>query len=157
MKTIGIGLAGFGTVGAGVYENLERHRDLIAERSGYGFAVRRIIARHPKKQRDVDAPSTLFSSRWQDLLDDPEIRVVVELIGGTKDAFDLTVAAIRSGRIVVTGNKALLAERGAEIFALACEHRVPAGCLRRQPHRVDPRHPERDEQLHPDTDAGGGS
>ena len=125
MKTIGIGLAGFGTVGAGVYENLERHRDLIAERSGYGFAVRRIIARHPKKQRDVDAPSTLFSSRWQDLLDDPEIRVVVELIGGTKDAFDLTVAAIRSGRIVVTGNKALLAERGAEIFALACEHRVP--------------------------------
>lgn len=43
MKTIGIGLAGFGTVGAGVYENLERHRDLIAERSGYSFDVRRIV------------------------------------------------------------------------------------------------------------------
>jgi homoserine dehydrogenase len=51
--------------------------------------------------------------------------VVVELIGGTTEAFDLTAAAIRSGRIVVTGNKALLAERGAEIFALACEHKVP--------------------------------
>jgi homoserine dehydrogenase len=125
MRTIGIGLAGFGTVGAGVYENLERHRDLIAERSGYGFDVRRIVVRDPKKQRDVAAPAGLFSNRWQDLLEDPEIKVVVELIGGTTEAFELTVAAIKSGRIVVTGNKALLAERGAEIFALACEHKVP--------------------------------
>jgi homoserine dehydrogenase len=125
MRTIGIGLAGFGTVGAGVYENLERHRDLIAERSGYAFDVRRIVVRDPKKQRDVTAPANLFSNRWQDLLEDPEIKVVVELIGGTTEAFDLTVAAITSGRIVVTGNKALLAERGAEIFALACKHKVP--------------------------------
>ena len=125
MKTIGIGLAGFGTVGAGVYENLERHRDLIAQRSGYSFDVHKIIVRDPKKKRDISAPATLFSSRWQDLLEDPEIRIVVELIGGTTEAFDLTVAAIRSGRIVVTGNKALLAERGAEIFALASKHKVP--------------------------------
>ena len=125
MNSIGIGLAGFGTVGAGVYENLERHRDLIAERSGYCFSVNRIAVRDLKKARDVAAPSKLFTSRWQDLLDDPEIRIIVELIGGTSEAFDLTAAAIRSGRIVVTGNKALLAERGAEIFALACEHKVP--------------------------------
>jgi homoserine dehydrogenase len=125
MKTIGIGLAGFGTVGAGVYENLNRHRDLIAGRSGYGFDVRRIVVRDPKKKRDVEAPARLFSSRWQDLLEDPEIRVVVELIGGTTEAYDLTVAAIKSGRIVVTGNKALLAERGGEIFELARQHKVP--------------------------------
>jgi len=125
MRSIGIGLAGFGTVGAGVYENLERHRDLIAERSGYTFAARRIVVRDPKKQRDVPAPAGLFSNRWQDLLDDPGTRVVVELTGGTTEAFDLTVAASKSGRIVVTGTKALLAERGAEIFALACEHKVP--------------------------------
>lgn len=125
MKSIGIGLAGFGTVGAGVYENLERHRDLIAERSGYGFVVRRITVRDLKKARDVSAPTELFTSRWQDLLDDPEILIVVELIGGTTEAFELTAAAIRSGRIVVTGNKALLAERGAEIFALASLHKVP--------------------------------
>jgi homoserine dehydrogenase len=125
MKQIGIGLAGFGTVGAGVYENLERHRDLIAERSGYGFDVRRIAVRDLKKNRDISAPSELFTTNWQDLLKDPEIRIVVELIGGTTEAFELTVAAIRSGRIVVTGNKALLAERGAEIFSLAREHMVP--------------------------------
>jgi homoserine dehydrogenase len=125
MQKIGIGLAGFGTVGAGVYENLERHRDLIAKRSGYGFDVLRIAVRDLKKARDVSAPSGLFTSRWQDLLDDSGIRIVVELIGGTTEAFDLTAAAIRSGRIVITGNKALLAERGQEIFALASEHRVP--------------------------------
>jgi len=125
MQKIGIGLAGFGTVGAGVYENLERHRGLIAERSGYSFDVRKIIVRDPKKTREVAAPDALFSSRWEELIDDPEIRVVVELIGGTTEAYDLTVAAIRSGRIVVTGNKALLAGRGAEIFALACENKVP--------------------------------
>ena len=125
MKDIGIGLAGFGTVGAGVYENLERHRDLIAERSGYGFSVRRIIVRDLEKPRDIAAPASLFSTHWQDLLEDPEILIVVELIGGTTEAFELTAAAIRSGRIVVTGNKALLAERGAEIFALACMHKVP--------------------------------
>jgi homoserine dehydrogenase len=125
MERIGIGLAGFGTVGAGVYENLERHRDLIAERSGYGFDVRRIAVRDLKKARDIIAPAELFTNRWQDLLEDPEIRIIVELIGGTTEAFELTAAAIRSGRIVITGNKALLAEKGQEIFALACEHKVP--------------------------------
>ena len=125
MKNIGIGLAGFGTVGAGVYENLEHHRDLIAERSGYMFDVRRIVVRDLHKTRDIAAPAALFSNRWQDLLEDPEVKVVVELMGGITEAYDLTVAAIRSGRIVVTGNKALLAERGAEIFDLACEHKVP--------------------------------
>jgi homoserine dehydrogenase len=125
MKQIGIGLAGFGTVGAGVYENLEKHHDLIAQRSGYCFSVRRIVVRDLKKIRDVATPAELFTNRWQDLLDDPAIRIIVELIGGTTEAFELTAAAIRSGRIVVTGNKALLAERGAEIFALAREHKVP--------------------------------
>lgn len=125
MKQIGIGLAGFGTVGVGVYENLERHSDLIAERSGYRFAVHRIAVRDMTKSRDVSAPSDLFTGRWQDLLCDPEIKVIVELIGGTTEAFDLITSAIRSGRIVVTGNKALLAERGREIFAIAREHKVP--------------------------------
>ncbi len=125
MQRIGIGLAGFGTVGAGVYDYLEGHRDLIAERSGQEFSVRRIIVKNLEKPRDVQAPSELFSTRWQDLLDDPEIKIIVELIGGTTEAFELTAAAIRSGRTVITGNKALLAERGSEIFALSCKHKIP--------------------------------
>ena len=125
IKSIGIGLAGFGTVGAGVFDYLEHQSDLLAERSGFRFEVRSIVVRDFKKNRDVAAPSSLFTTSWRDLLKDPEIKIIVELLGGTTDAFDLIKAAIESGRMVVTGNKALLAEHGQEIFALAKKHDVP--------------------------------
>lgn len=125
IKSIGIGLAGFGTVGAGVFDCLQHQSDLLAERSGFRFDVRTIVVRDLKKNRDVAAPSKLFTTSWRDLLNDPEIKIVVELLGGTTDAFDLIKAAIESGRMVVTGNKALLAEHGEEIFALAKKHDVP--------------------------------
>ncbi|MBM3856761.1 MAG: homoserine dehydrogenase [Verrucomicrobia bacterium] len=124
-ENIGIGLAGFGTVGAGVFDVLQHQRDLLAERSGFQFEVRSIVVRDLKKVRDVAAPSELFTTSWRNLLKDPEIKIVVELLGGTTDAFEFIKAAIESGRIVVTGNKALLAEHGEEIFALAKKHDVP--------------------------------
>lgn len=124
-KSIGIGLAGFGTVGAGVFDCLQHQSDLLAERSGFRFDVRSILVRDLKKNRDVAAPSSLFTTSWRDLLKDPEVKIVVELLGGTTDALDLIKAAIESGRMVVTGNKALLAEHGQEIFALAKKHDVP--------------------------------
>ena len=125
IKSIGIGLAGFGTVGAGVFDYLQHQSDLLAERSGFHFEVRSIVVRDLKKNRDVAAPSSLFTTSWRDLLKDPEVKIVVELLGGTTDALDLIKAAIESGRMVVTGNKALLAEHGQEIFALAKKHDVP--------------------------------
>ncbi len=125
MEKIGIGLAGFGTVGAGVYKNLAANRDLIAERSGAEFDVRRIVVRDLKKTRDVAAPAELFTTDLDTLLDDPEIKIVVELIGGTDAALNFVRRAIDSGKIVVTGNKALLAEHGPELFHLANEARVP--------------------------------
>jgi len=125
IKSIGIGLAGFGTVGAGVFGCLQHQSDLLAQRSGFRFDVRSIVVRDLKKNRDVAAPSSLFTTSWSDLLKDPEIKIVVELLGGTTDALDLIKAAIESGRMVVTGNKALLAEHGQEIFALAKKHDIP--------------------------------
>ncbi|MFI0348618.1 MAG: homoserine dehydrogenase [Chthoniobacterales bacterium] len=132
MKTIGIGLAGFGTVGAGVFDNLEQQRDLLAERTGFVFDVRKIAVRGVKKHREVfqkkytqAAAENLFTTSWRDLLTDPEIKIIVELIGGTSDAYELIKAAIESGRMVVTGNKALLAEHGKEIFSLAAKHGLP--------------------------------
>ncbi|MCX6958493.1 MAG: homoserine dehydrogenase [Verrucomicrobiae bacterium] len=125
IKSIGIALAGFGTVGAGVFDYLQHQSDLLAERSGFRFDVRSIVVRDLKKNRDVAPPSSLFTTSWRDLLKDPEIKIIVELLGGTTDAFDLIKAAIESGRMVVTGNKALLAEHGQEIFALAKKHDVP--------------------------------
>jgi len=125
MQTIGIGLAGFGTVGAGVFKNLERNRALLSERLGVAFDVRRIAVRDLSKKRDVEAPAALFTDRWESLIDDPSIAVVVELMGGIEIPEAFVRAAIDAGKIVITGNKALLAERGAELFALAHERRVP--------------------------------
>jgi len=125
--TIGIGLAGFGTVGSGVWNTLERNGGLITDRTGGSvkFEVRKIAVRDLSKARDADAPASLFTTRWQDLVDDPAVNVVVELMGGTDAAFDLVAAALAAGKPVVTGNKALLAERGVELFALSRQHDVP--------------------------------
>jgi homoserine dehydrogenase len=125
MESIGIGLAGFGTVGGGVYKNLEANRDLLTQRLGVSFDVRKIAVRDLSKARAVDAPTALFTTDLDALIDDPAIQVVVELIGGIEQALEFVCKAIRAGKIVITGNKALLAERGTEIFHLAREHKVP--------------------------------
>ena len=125
MKQIGIGLAGFGTVGAGVFKHLAQNRDLLSQRLGLGLAVCRIAVRDPKKARDVKAPAELFTARWQDVVDDPQVQIVVELMGGIEEARELIVRAIGAGKIVVTGNKALLAEHGKELFDLATAKQVP--------------------------------
>ena len=124
-RTIHIGLAGLGNVGAGVFKNLDRNRDLILQRTGADIRVKRVIVRDPGRAREIAVPAAMLGSRWQDLIEDPEIQVVVELIGGTTTAYDLVCAALRDRKIVVTGNKALLAERGQELFALAEQCGVP--------------------------------
>lgn len=125
MDKIGIGLAGFGTVGAGVYKNLAANRALITQRTGAEFDVRRIAVRDLEKSRDVPAPAELFTNDLDALLSDDSIRIVVELIGGTTVALDFVRRAIAAGKTIVTGNKALLAEHGPELFHLANEARVP--------------------------------
>lgn len=127
--SLGIGLAGFGTVGSGVWNTLHRNGDLIRRRTGGGVALEvvRILVRDRTKARATrsDAPAEVFTTDWRELVEDPAVRIVVELIGGTTDAFDIVAAALRAGKPVVTGNKALLAERGVELFALSRETGVP--------------------------------
>lgn len=125
MQSLGIGLAGFGTVGAGVYKNLTANGDLLAQRLGGRFEIRRIAVRDLAKVRDVSAPKELFTTDLDALIDDPSIRIVVELIGGIEAPLKFVRRAIEAGKMVITGNKALLAEHGQEIFALARQHRVP--------------------------------
>lgn len=124
-QSIGIGLAGFGTVGAGVYKNLAQNGDLLAQRLGARFDVRRIAVRNPSRPRDVQAPASLFTANLDELIEDKEIRIVVELMGGIEAPLAFVKKAIASGKVVITGNKALLAEHGQEIFHLAKEGRVP--------------------------------
>ncbi|MBL9153605.1 MAG: homoserine dehydrogenase [Verrucomicrobiales bacterium] len=120
-----IGLAGFGNVGAGVFKNLEKNRDLLRQRIGRDLEIRRIVVRDPAKVRDIAPPQALVSTRLEDLLEDEAIEIVVELIGGTVQAFDLVKGALERGKTVVTGNKALLAERGRELFAVAEAKKTP--------------------------------
>ena len=120
-KTLGIGLVGFGTVGTGVWETLQRNFDLISNRSGVRTEIMRIAVRDINKARAVGAPVEKFTTEWSEVIADPSVDIVVELIGGTTTAFDIVAAALRARKPVVTGNKALLAERGEELFALSRE------------------------------------
>jgi homoserine dehydrogenase len=122
-------LAGFGTVGSGVWNTLDRNGDLITERTGGQIAlhIAKILVRDPAKARATtsEVPPEIFTTGWQALVEDPTVDIVVELIGGTTDAFDIVAAALRANKPVVTGNKALLAERGVELFAISREHQTP--------------------------------
>ncbi len=125
MRTIPLGLAGMGTVGTGVFKHLVENRTLLRERTGLEFDVRRVAVRDPAKARSVDVPPGLLTTDPDELLRDPDLPIVLELMGGVDRAFDFVSKAIAAGKIVVTGNKALLAERGEEIFRLAASAGVP--------------------------------
>jgi homoserine dehydrogenase len=124
MREVGIGIAGFGTVGGGVLSILRQHAGDIEARLGARIVVRKIALRDPEKERPVEVERGLVTTRLEDLLSDPEIAVVVELIGGVDGAFDLARAALEQGKHVVTANKAMLASRGEELFRLAREKGV---------------------------------
>jgi homoserine dehydrogenase len=99
--------------------------NLLTQRLGARFEVLRIGVRDLAKPRAVAAPAELFTANADDLITDPEIRIVVELMGGIEAPLAFIKKAIEAGKSVVTGNKALLAEHGQEIFHLARERKVP--------------------------------
>lgn len=119
-----VGLAGLGTVGASVVRLLARNRDAIAARAGRTITLARVVSRTPKP--DLDLGGATFGT---DLASLPpgEVDVVVELVGGEDAAGALVEASLRAGRPVVTANKALLAERGNALFALARANGLPFG------------------------------
>lgn len=122
MKEIGIGILGFGTVGAGVVGGIAENSGLMFKRSGIRLKIRRIADIDVKRDRGVSVPAGLLTTDAASVVDDGAVDIVVELIGGTGAAFDLIERALKAGKPVVTANKALLAERGRELFALAEKH-----------------------------------
>jgi len=119
MKQIGIGLIGFGTVGAGVVDGLQRNRNVMAQRLGVDVVLKRIADVDTATDRGVAVDPALLTTDAMALIHDPEIKVVVELIGGTGVAKTFVLAALNAGKAVVTANKKLLAECGEEIFGAA--------------------------------------
>lgn len=122
MDPVKVGICGFGTVGSGTYAVLTRNAAEIAARVGAEIVVAEIGARRGCEGSDVGA--TAVTRDVFAVADNPEIDIVVELIGGTTTAKDLVLRAIENGKHVVTANKALIAEHGNEIFAVAAEKGV---------------------------------
>ena len=125
-RPLSVGVAGLGTVGAGVLKLLRANADIVAARAGRPIAVTAVSARDRARERGV----SLAGLRWYDdpvaLATDPGVDVVVEVIGGSEGpARALVQAALAAGKPVVTANKALLAVHGAELAALAEAHSVP--------------------------------
>ncbi len=114
-----IGLVGLGTVGRGVYCVLNRNADVIAARSGRRIEIAMIAVRNVARARVIAGQDVVLVDDPLRVVNDPEIDVVVEVIGGTTVAKDLVMRAIANGKHVVTANKALLAVHGTEIFAAA--------------------------------------
>jgi len=121
ITSLKIGLAGTGTVGQGVWRHLCGQADLLARRCGRPLEVVGVSSRNAAKAEAAGIPADLVTPRWEDLVARPDIDVIVELIGGGDDAFRLVKGALEAGKHVVTANKALLAERGGELFRLASE------------------------------------
>jgi homoserine dehydrogenase len=121
MRTIDIGLFGLGVVGSGLLTILQNNRDLIRARLGAELRVKRIVTAHPEKPRSLNLAGIPVGTDPAAILGDPEIAIVVELIGGTGAARQIVLGALEAGKHVVTANKALLAEHAKEIFGKVYE------------------------------------
>ncbi len=119
---IKIGLCGFGTVGQGVWKHLGRSRAELAQRLGARLEISRVAVRNLRKARLVKIPAKRLTTDAMAVATDPEIQIVCELMGGTTLAREVTLAALRLGKSVVSANKALICAHGAEIFATARKH-----------------------------------
>ena len=121
MKDIYVGLIGFGTVGAGVVRLLADNDELIANKLGARLLLKRIVDLDTTTDRGVKLSPGVLTKDVNDILNDPEISIVIELIGGYEPAKSFVLKAIAAGKHVVTANKALLALHGDEIYAKAAD------------------------------------
>jgi homoserine dehydrogenase len=123
MKPVGIGILGAGTVGAVVVRRLTEDRASMLARTGLDLEVRKVAVRDAERGRGIDP--ALITNDPRSAVDDPNVQLVVELIGGVEPAGELVLAALAAGKPVVTANKELIAARGPELFAAAAATGVP--------------------------------
>jgi homoserine dehydrogenase len=124
MNDIKVGLIGFGNIGAGVVRLLQDNADVIRDKAGTGIVLKRIADLDITSDRGVAVLPGVLTTSVNDIFDDPEISVVIELIGGYEPAKTFVLKAIEKGKHIVTANKALLALHGEEIYAAAARKGV---------------------------------
>lgn len=124
---INVGIIGFGTVGTGTARILLENSNIIAQRLGFPIRLKKIADIDIERDRGIALPKGILVRDSMEVFNDPEIEIVVELIGGTGIAKELILKAIRAGKHIVTANKALLATEGNEIFSEASKNKVYVG------------------------------
>lgn len=119
---IKIGLLGLGTVGGGVYKLLNQRTEEIAKQINSEVVIEKILVRDISKARKFEIPSHILTTNFEDVVNNPEIDIVVELIGGIEPAYQYITAALQNGKSVVTANKDVIADYGVRLHRLATEY-----------------------------------
>lgn len=127
MKHVNVGIIGFGTVGTGTIKILLNQRKLIKKRTGIDIVLKKVADKDIERQREINLPNEILTTDAWEIIKDPEIDIVVELIGGINPAEEFIIEALKNDKHVVTANKALLAEEGNEIFSIAIQKRLQIG------------------------------
>ena len=127
MSSINVGLIGAGTVGTGVFKVIKDNLRLIKKRRLFDLKLIKIADIDPDRKRPVKIPRHLFTKDAYELINDPGIDIIIELVGGTKVAKNFVIDSLKSGKHVVTANKELLAHHGKEIFSLAAKKGLAIG------------------------------
>ena len=122
MQRVNLGIIGGGTVGGGVFQAVQRNGALMASRLGVQLNVIKMAVRDVNKKRAVKIPKALLTTNWAGVVSDPQVNLVVELMGGMTVAREVTLKALQLGKPVVTANKALLSAHGEELFEAAQEY-----------------------------------
>ncbi len=122
MKVISVGLLGLGTVGCGVVKIVEGHQDKLMHQVGCPVRVKKALVKDLHKERLVDLNPELLTLHAEEVLDDPEIDVVIEVMGGVEETRHHILRALRNKKHVVTANKDLMAVYGSELLAAAAQN-----------------------------------
>ena len=121
MKKIKIGLLGLGTVGTGVYKLIRMRSDVMEQTVGAQLEIKKILVHNKNKKREgVD--ESILTDDWKEIIEDEEIQIIIEVIGGMEPAKTMIMEALRAGKNVVSANKDLIAEEGRELFDAAREY-----------------------------------
>jgi homoserine dehydrogenase len=123
-ESIGIGLMGLGVVGSGVAKTLLEKEDAIAQQVGCPLKIKRILVRNPARKRTIEVSAQLLTTDPQQILGDPEIDIVIEVIGGETEAYEYIKEAILRKKHIVTANKEVISKHSLELFTLASKNKV---------------------------------
>lgn len=123
IKEINIGLLGFGVVGGGVAEILHRHQEDLSHKLGVPVKIKKVLVKDATKKRESELSPDIFTTDLDQVIEDPAIDLIVEVIGGTSEAKQAIEKSLRAGKGVVTANKDVMAQFGHDLLKLADEHK----------------------------------